>query len=433
MSDWKKSVPGYPVPDKDATFAPIDCCCRVYSVVNRHLLLINSPGTIVGKSAAPLQAQPVDSSELSNLNSPSGPADPVVTPSIKRPEVSYIRVIAALAVVQIHTVGEVLYAFNSDDPYNSHWWTGNLYYSLLRWATPFFIMLSGSIMLHPGRVETPAVFLRKRMKRVLPPFFLWSLVYLLYQYRGHIYDGRPVYWPEFWDKVLYQDVYYHLWFIPMIIGMYLLTPTFRIFIRHARRTDIEYFLIFSFTVTGLQHFIPNFFIVKYIGWMGYIGYYVLGYYLSQYTLRRKNYFYALALAMPLLTAWGTWVLSWEHHEYTNTLYVYFSPNVVIMSAALFMFLREVNWSEFALRFPRISKLVGQMAPYSFGVYFVHVLLLDVLKNGYIGGIHLSYKMFFNQAIHPIIGSFIQACIVAALSFSLIALLSKIPGMRRWLM
>ena len=74
-----------------------------------------------------------------------------------------------------------------------------------------------------------------------------------------------------------------------------------------------------------------------------------------------------------------------------------------------------------------------MAPYSFGVYFVHVLLLDVLKNGYIGGIYLSYKMFFNQAIHPIIGSFIQACIVAALSFGLIALLSKIPGMRRWLM
>ncbi|MCB0543825.1 MAG: acyltransferase family protein [Saprospiraceae bacterium] len=394
--------------------------------------MIKSPITFAVQATSASPPTPADIPVSSAIPPQSEPAARPNT-AHKRPEVSYIRVLAALAVVQLHTIGEVLYYFDPEKPYDEQWWVGNIYYSMLRWATPFFILLSGSIMLHPGRPDTTVQFLKKRARRILPPFFFWSVVYLIYLYRGNIYYEE---WPKFsevMDVILFKDIYYHLWFLPMIMGMYLLTPTFRIFIRHAHRRDIEYFLVFSFIVTALQHFIPNLFLVKYIGWLGYISFYVLGYYLSQYTLPWKKIFYAIALAMPPLTAFLTWWLSCSDAAYSNKVFVYSSPNVVIMTTALFLFLRERDWRAFAERFPRVSALVHRMAPYSFGVYFVHVLLLDVLKNGYIGGIHCSYKFFFNLPVHPIYGALVQACFVAALSFSLIALLSKIPGMKKWLM
>lgn len=351
----------------------------------------------------------------------------------RRLDVPYIRTIAALAVVQIHSVGDLLFTFDAVEAFEGRWWVGNLYCSFLRWATPFFILLSGSVMLPPSRKESPGKFLRKRMWRVLPPFALWSAVYLLYQYRGSFSDGNWPTWSEIGHKVFFEDVYYHLWFLPMIIGLYFLTPTFKVFVNKAKRSDIEYFLLFSFSVTALQHFLPNLFIVKYIGWLGYIGFYVLGYYLSRYTLPWKKYLYAAALLMPVLTFAATWMLSRQTGTYNDKFYIYFSPNVVIMTAAFFLFLREADWAAFAVRFPRLNKLILWFAPFSFGVYFIHVLLLDIFKNAYIGHVQITSEVFFNQPVAPYIGAFLQAVVVATCSVLIIALLNKIPVLRRWLM
>ena len=380
---------------------------------------------------------------MSNKNGPAGPAPPpapteakegrdAVPPKARRSEVPYIRAIAALAVVQMHAVGEAVFNFDPNISYDERWWVGNVYYSALRWATPIFIMLSGSVMLTPGRVESTAGFLRKRMNRILPPFAFWSVLYLLYQYRGNIWDDNLPPWREVFNKVVFEDVYYHLWFIPMIIGLYLLTPIFQIFIRHAKRFDIEYFLVFSFLVTGLQHFIQNLLVVKYIGWLGYIGYYVLGYYLSQYTLRWSKWLYALAIISVPFTAVVTWMLTKQAGAYNNLVFVYFSPNVVIMSAALFYSLCQKDWAAFAVRFPWLNAFMQWLAPLSFGIYFVHVMIIDALKNGYFGP-NTTYYLFFGVHIPPIIGALLSAVVAAAYSMVLIFLLSKVPRLNRWIM
>lgn len=351
----------------------------------------------------------------------------------KRLYANYIRTIAAFAVVQMHSVGELLFSFQPEASWEIRWWTGNIFYSALRWATPFFIMLSGSFMLAPSRDEPTGEFLKKRIGRVLIPFAFWSVVYLLYDNRGRIYDGNLPGWRVIRDKILFEDVYYHLWFIPMIVSLYLLTPVFRVWIKQAHRSDIEYFLGLSFCVTALQHLIPNLFVVKYVGWLGYIGFYVLGYYLCTYPVRRKSLIYALAIFMPALTAIGTWWLTAKAGAYDNKFYVYFSPNVVIMTFALFLFLRDYDWSGFADRHPRVNHWVNQFADLSFGVYFLHVLVLDVMKNGYEGQFRITYDTLFSATLNPLYGTVIQALIAIAISVGLIYLLSKIPFIKKWLM
>lgn len=347
----------------------------------------------------------------------------------------YVRTFAALGVILIHSTGTYLHEFSPAHPDDSRWWTGNIYCSLLRWATPFFILLSGSVFLSPARTETPAQFLQKRFRRVLLPFAFWSFFYLLYQYRGSFNGGTLPPFGDVLHKVFFEDVYYHLWFIPMILGLYLLTPTFRIFIRHAGKGDIEYFLGLCFSITAIQHLLPGFFVVEYIGWLGYIGFYVLGYYLSTYPLQSlwKKILIGLGLLMPAVTAIGTRILSQNSGAYDEKLLVYFSPNVVIMTAAFFIWIREHDWVPLATRHPRFNALVQEFALLSFGVYFLHVMVLDVLKNGYIAGWHTTSDVFFNQPVHPMIGALLQAGTVAILTAFCIFLLSRIKGMSRWIM
>lgn len=356
--------------------------------------------------------------------------DTLHSEKLRRLDANYIRTFAALAVVQLHCIGELVYNFNPADPYGVNWWTGNWYYSFLRWATPFFIMLSGSLSLVTTREETTKDFLLKRARRVMVPFAFWGAIYLIYENRGFIHDGKMPFWPAIQHKILFEDIYYHLWFIPMIMGLYLLTPTFRIWAKNAQRGDIEYFLVLAFSITALQHLIPNLFIVKYVGWLGYIGFYVLGYYLSRYKIPWIKWAYPLAFLMPPLTAVGTWIYTKAAGAYDNKLFVYFSPNVVILTFCLFVFLRTRDWGTFAARFPRFNEQITRFADRSFGVYFVHVLIIDLLKNGYIFSIKVTPNCFFGQPIHPAFGGLLQAATVLLISYTLVNILLKIPGIKK---
>ncbi len=353
----------------------------------------------------------------------------------KRLYANYIRAFAACAVVQMHSVGGYLFQFDPSASDQSQFITADIYYGFLRWGTPFFILISGALLLNPSKSEPTATFLKKRLRRVLIPFAFWGSIYLLYLYRGSFYLGEWPRWNDVVKTIFYDDVYFHLWFIPMITGLYLLTPTFRIFIKNAERRDIEYFLLVAFFFSTMQHYFPGIIFIKYVGWMGYIGFYVLGYYLSTYPIgwKYKRILYATALAMPLLGAYFTWQLSVKAGVYDQLLYVYPSLNVVVTIAAFFLFLKDFDWAAFATRYPRINRAVDRIAERSYGIYFIHVLVLDVLKNGYIFGIFVTPHYFFNQALHPAVGAPLVAIVGVSMSYLLISQLSKVVFMKKWLM
>lgn len=353
----------------------------------------------------------------------------------KRLYPNYIRAFAACAVVQMHSVGGYLFQFDPGANPDVRFITADIFYGFLRWATPFFILISGALLLNPSKHESTGVFLKKRLRRVLIPFAFWGSIYLLYLYRGSFYYGDWPSWSDVFKTIFYDDIYFHLWFIPMITGVYLLTPTFRIFVKNAERRDIEYFLVVAFFFTTMQHFFPGIIFIKYIGWLGYIGFYVLGYYLSTYSIPSswKKVIYPAALAMPLLGAFITYQLTVKAGAYNQLVYVYPSPNVVITILGLFLFLKDFDWAAFSTRYPRINRAITRIAELSYGIYFIHVLVLDVIKNGYIFGIYVVPHKVLNIPMHPAIGAPLVAIIGVSISFFLISQLSKVVFMKKWLM
>ena len=343
----------------------------------------------------------------------------------------YVRVLATLAVILLHCAGDLLYKFDLNNMNLSHWWTGNVYDSSVRWCVPMFVLLSGALLLRPAKEESIPDFLKKRMMRVFIPYLFWACVYVLYTNRGYLEKGQIPYFPDIFHKIFFEDVYYHLWFIPMILGLYFFTPIFRVFVRHATRYEIEYFLIFWFYVSTLQIYFPHFFVIKFIGWLAYIGYLVLGDYLHTFEISEKNttLIYRVGWLSLAMTIWGTWQASAYFGVFADQFYQYLSPNVIFMAVAIFLAFKNYDWESFNARNVRFHRFIKWFSSISFGVYLVHVLLIDVFKNKYLFGIQNTAEHFFNTDIHPAAGVLLFTFLITIVSTLIIYVLNKIPYLK----
>ena len=139
-----------------------------------------------------------------------------------------------------------------------------------------FFMVSGALLLK-WNIDKPfetKVFLRKRFTKILIPLIFWSLV-------GWGLDAHGV-------KNAELGV---LWFMYCLAGMYLLTPILSRWLSVADVKEIEFYLLL-WLVTLCVPFVKIFFPVNEgdTSWLyyfhGYVGYYVLGFYLQNYMERR---------------------------------------------------------------------------------------------------------------------------------------------------
>ena len=96
------------------------------------------------------------------------------TTTASPPRLAYIdqlRVVAALAVVMIHVSAM---HWGDTPPASADWQAMNVYAAVSRWCVPVFVMLSGALLLAPGRENEPwADFYQRRLVRVLLPLAFW--------------------------------------------------------------------------------------------------------------------------------------------------------------------------------------------------------------------------------------------------------------------
>ncbi|MEY4903841.1 MAG: hypothetical protein RLZZ292_1656 [Bacteroidota bacterium] len=351
------------------------------------------------------------------------------TPKLLFPD--YIRVAATLAMLMLHCSGDVLYQFLQPGWRVDHWWVGNVLDGATRWCVPVFVMLSGALLLPNPKNEEIGTFLSKRLGRVVIPYIFWIAVYMCYTYRYSIIGWKPVWMPGVWGEIFFGVIYYHLWFVPMIVGLYLMTPTFRIVVKHGTRADIEYFITFWFCLVTISLHFNQFIIVKYIGWMAYIGFFVMGHYITQYRMEGHKWIYRLGWASVVFTIVATYLLSrWYSEKFDEAWYLYLTPNCIFVSFALFLWFKEQNWQILVEKFPRFHRLILWFSSMSYGVYLGHILILDCLKNGYFG-FWATSTHFFWWDLHPIIAIPLVFLTTVILTSVLITALSKIPVLGKW--
>ena len=318
--------------------------------------------------------------------------------------VDLIRVIGAFLVVMAH----ISYQGGGSALISSY------YFVISRIAVPLFFMVSGYLLLR--KEESYEDFFRKRALKVLIPFFVWSVIYMLWKREGFDMPFSMKLVASYLLKILRGPRENHLWFFYALIGLYLFTPILRVFVARASVRDLVYFCGLWFLVVPVFSFLQEFTPIK-IGFelyfiAGYSGYFMLGYLLGMFQYA-KYQLYGLAFLFLMFSV-GTTILSYlVKSEY---FVGYLSMNIVLMTAFAFILLREVQIGDNLYRF------LFPFSRASFGIYLVHVIVLAELeKLPFVSGWFSAGSSVYMIPLLGLLGFLV--------SFVIVAVIQRIPILR----
>lgn len=336
----------------------------------------------------------------------------------------YLRVFAIVAVVFLHVAASQWGTVNIN---SANWHVFNAFDSIMRWGVSAFVMISGALFL--GKETKTKVLYKKYIFRLLIAYFAWSIIYALIIGKAKSPLGF---------LLLVVKGHYHLWFLPMIIGLYMCVPLIKPIVK--KKDTMKYFLllslIFAYIIPEFSVITSTFFggaIGKAVGAissfvtnmnikmvLGYTGLFVLGYYLSEKKLEKKQRY--IIYICGILCALATVILSIAATQKAQiakgVFYDNFTVNVLIMAIAVFVWFKYRNY-----RHQKINKLVATLSKYSFGVYLVHVLVL----NRFYVWTNLSTTSFAAILSVP---TFVILAIV--ISFAISAILNHIPIIKKYI-
>ena len=332
------------------------------------------------------------------------------------------RVLAILGVILIHSSGATFYSYGKIPI--GHWLSANFIDSLARVGVPLFVMISGALLLKTAHSPTISfISIGRRIVKVLLPLIAWSMFYLWW-----VYFNTPsaIISPLEWlRQFLSHPVMYHLWFVYVIIGLYILLPIFQVLFKACESEPrfAGYFFAVWMVINSLSIYIPMPFIVSMQITMlfGYGGYFLLGGVLKSPNWDHVSFFKwgMLYLTGVIFTFLITWMRTRSSGVPDELGYSYFSPNVLIASVGAFMMVRKIHvpkgWE---------VQIVQRISDACFFIYFVHILVMEFLRHGTFG-----VKISTND-VHPILSIPILALATFVLSLALAVLVRLIPGSRR---
>lgn len=288
-----------------------------------------------------------------------------------------LRTVAIFFVIVIHCVAPLFTTL----PVNSRsWLISNLFESISRWAVPVFVMISGALLLNKKRDFK--TFFKKNILKIVIILISWNFIYAVI---NQIKSGfSPISFVT--DFV---DGHYHLWFLYMLTGLYLITPFLKLLINNPKK--LKLFLIISFffgillpQLSNILSAIPSDFntigqslkrALENTGFgnlIGYSFYYVMGYYIHNktFTPKNKKMLYTLGLIGLAITFFATWLFSLLNNSSTVIFLKDLTINNVLFSIAIFTYAKHRSNKNI------ISSFLINISKYSLGIYAVHILVLE---------------------------------------------------------
>ncbi len=330
-----------------------------------------------------------------------------------------LRILACFSVIMLHSAAQFWY----DLPVKSlDWLIVNSYNAIVRFGVPIFAAISGALFLSsPKQISLKRLYVHNIL-RIVILYFLWSAIYGLY-------DCRKFNWSMITLNDVLIEIYagrYHLWYLPMIIALYMLIPVFKKWVDNAEKREVQYlllvFLIFtigkntvmSLIQSELMGFAWKVFEVEQL--LGYIGYFVLGYYMVHYGINVK--WHKWVYVGGIIGACANIVLSGYKTLRTGVpdgvIFDSFGFFTFLMVLALLLFFVE-KVSKMQLS-QRANDIVKEISTCTLGIYLMHLVWLEFLQEK---GIH-------SMMVPPIIGVPLAAIICFVICFLCSAILRRIP-------
>lgn len=305
--------------------------------------------------------------------------------------VDLMRSISCLMVVAGHMSGFLIsWCMRSDTIAITDQWLGvTTIRCLAVSATNLFLMISGIFFLSPERNVSISKIWSKNILKLAMAYVVWSMIYALL--RIFYTNPQPFSVETFIHETITQE--FHLWYIPMMLGIYVLVPIMRLFTINAERKHYIYVIwlmvaaitlntvktfngIFDFpfatSVNTIIDYTPTALICQYP------FYCILGYYLYTYKPKFKTriVIYGLGVLGVVFLVFSSIVAYCKTGDpCSNDLLDKFTIGVLAKNTALFVFIitffSSVNFSS------KCKKILSKISAATLFIYLSHVVLMYV--------------------------------------------------------
>lgn len=319
-----------------------------------------------------------------------------------------LRIVACVMVVMMHSP---IPSDNSD---------GIILSSLSYFTAPcigLFFMVSGALILPPpiaSESNTALPFLRKRLKRVLMPTLVWTLFYIAIKW----FDGNTTsseVLTSIFSIPFSAQGHGVLWFMYTLLGLYLVTPILHAWLRNASEKDIRFYLLLwlitmcypllqmfvevNDTSTGMLYYFS-----------GYVGYFVLGYWLQRYGEKLSLKVAALLMCLSVLAPIVVKIMQLKVDFYS--LFWYLSVFVAIQCVFWWKAMKHLH---IVLHISdSVKGYITVFSNLSFGIYLSHIFIMR----------HLVWHISFVEHINS---QLLQIVVVSVLTLTLSFFVSLIFG------
>ena len=299
--------------------------------------------------------------------------------NVKEREYNYdlLRVLSAFAVAFGHVsalfIETLIWDLADGLPLN-HPLFSVIYTSICRFSVPVFLMLSGAFVLASPKTSDAASFYRRSWKRIGIPAaaaalfgFLWMLCTgLMIDHTGAapaleaLRNGAP---------------FYHLWYLPVLFGTYILAPWIRRFMEEVSFRTFEKVSACMLVLGCLALWAtpPVVFHWNIGEAFCYIGFFMIGYVLRENGRGKTKgglLMICAAMALHVISALLLYraLLSGADRTLAEHRYIVtYAPLTVAASLLVFAGFARLKAKPFAERF----------APHTYNIYLIHAFLLDI--------------------------------------------------------
>lgn len=333
----------------------------------------------------------------------------------KKNYIALLSIISAISVVYLHANG-CFWDFST----SRYWFTANIIECIFFFAVPIFFMITGVNLIDYQKKYTTKEYFKKRIKKTLIPFLIWSVIGLIYYIIHKYISVSSLNLKYIFNAILNSNILPPYWFFPPLFCVYLVLPLFAS-VKDEKKDKLFLFLILAFLAFDvLIPFINNVFRlgikvpISVFVCGGYIVYCLIGYLLDKHELKLKYriLIYIGSIAGLLIHIIGTYKLSMEALTIVRTFKGYTNLPCILYSIGIFIFIRQIS------KKIKSNKVIDFLSSYTFPIYLIHWFVMDIL---------VTIFKFNTRSIVYRLGA---PLIIVPICIGIAFLLRKIPGIKK---
>ena len=308
----------------------------------------------------------------------------------------YVRVFACFLVMVVHASENFYGAAGATDMVGPQSYLGSeadrlwvaVYDGFSRMAVPLFMIVSAFLLAPMKKEQTMWQFYRQRAIRILPPFFIFMI----------LYSTLPMLWGQINGETSLNDMSRillnfpslagHLWFMYPLISLYLFIPIISPWLSKATAKE-ERFFIGLFLLSACMPYLDRWFgegwgqcfgneyhMLWYFG--GYLGYLVMAHYIRVHLTWNRSK--RLTIGTILMVVGAVWTI---YSFYVQAIpgkilvtpeieigWAFCTINCVLLTAGTFLLFTCINRQNPPQVITETSKL-------SYGMYLMHIFWLGL--------------------------------------------------------